>query len=41
VGGNESLGPPVGGIILAQPVSTTILKITSIKRKKERIIFIQ
>ena len=40
-GGSESLSPPVGGIILAQPLRTTIFVIRKIKRKKGEINFIK
>ena len=39
-GGSESRSPPVGGIILAQPVRTTIFGIKKIMRKKGEITFI-
>ena len=41
IGGNESLGPPAGGIILAQPVRATIFRIKMIERKKREISFIK
>jgi hypothetical protein len=40
-GGSESLSPPVGGIMLAQPLRTTIFEIKRIMRKQRRILFIQ
>ena len=40
-GGSESLSPPVGGIILAQPVRATIFVIKKIRRKKGEIAFIK
>src|SRR4030095_11918473 len=40
-GGSESLSPPVGGIILAQPLRTTIFVIKKITRKKGEINFIK
>ena len=40
-GGSESLSPPVGGIMLAQPVRATIFVIKKIRRKKGEITFIK
>ena len=40
-GGRESLSPPVGGIILAQPGRTRIFVIKKIKRKNGEITFIK
>jgi hypothetical protein len=41
IGGSESLGPPVGGIMLAQPVRTTIFEMKRIKRRKGETTFIK
>ena len=41
IGGSESLGPPAGGIMFAQPVRTTIFEMKRITRKKGEIIFIK
>jgi hypothetical protein len=42
IGGSESLGPPVGGMMFAQPeVRTEIFVIRRINRKKRKILFIQ
>lgn len=40
-GGSESCGPPVGGIMFAQPVRTTIFEMKRITSKKGETIFIK
>src|SRR6185503_16581694 len=40
-GGSESLGPPVGGMMFAQPERTTIFEMKRIRRKKGEITFIK
>ena len=40
-GGSESLGPPVGGMMFAQPERTTIFEMKRMKRRKGEITFIK
>jgi hypothetical protein len=41
MGGKLSLGPPSGGMIVAQPVGTRICEIRRIDRKNGKNIFIR